>query len=291
MKLQRYRFPRLNRVSRWRGFSISVILLVLPLIISQASVLVAPTVVVLSDDNRTGRIIVRNPSTESKEVSVFFRFGLPESDSLGNIYVKLEDSAYEHERSAAHWIRAFPRKIVLPPGAQQTIRFVATPPAGLKPGEYWSRVVVQSQNNQAVPLDTLQEGQITAKLNMIMQTAISLKYRSGDLTSQVQMTGAQAKKSDDKATLLLDLINQGNVSYLGVLECEMVDAKGREMSTNRADIAVYYDLRRKMDLAIPEGEFEEPYEIHVSLSTEGRTDLPSNEVVHGNSIATIVTVE
>ena len=52
-----------------------------------AGVLVAPTVVILSDRNRTGRINVENPSNKPKEIEISLGFGLPVSDSLGKVTI------------------------------------------------------------------------------------------------------------------------------------------------------------------------------------------------------------
>ncbi|HSG99206.1 MAG TPA: hypothetical protein VLB27_04095, partial [candidate division Zixibacteria bacterium] len=74
---------------RLRGFFISVGLSTLLAAPTMAGVLVAPTVVFLSEKGRTGRMTVQNPSDKPKEVTIHFSFGLPESDSLGNVTVTL----------------------------------------------------------------------------------------------------------------------------------------------------------------------------------------------------------
>ena len=76
----------------WR-FIITAILLIIPLQELTASVLVSPTVVFITDKNPTGRITLLNRGNRPQEVAVYFSFGLPVSDSLGNISVTFQDSA------------------------------------------------------------------------------------------------------------------------------------------------------------------------------------------------------
>jgi len=283
--------PRKPGRARWRGLVIFALLLLFPVSELLAGVLVAPTIVYLSDKNRTGRMIVRNPGNEPKEVEIRMGYGLPESDSLGNVRVKLLDSAVTDPRSAMEWIRPFPRKLVLPPGGNQTVRFVANPPRDLPDGEYWARIVVKSQESQVnVPPAEGDEG-ITTNLNMIMQTAISLKYRKGNLYSKLEMTDAKAKLADSKVNVLVDLINRGNVSYIGVLNCRLTDADNNELSSQRIDLAVYYDLKRRIDLPISGLRPKPPYNVEIFITNEGRTDVEPKDRIRGNEIRYSLVVD
>jgi P pilus assembly chaperone PapD len=287
---QKTRFPRGQYWTGRRGIFILALLLWLPIGRASASVLVAPTVVIMSDKNRTGRMILQNPTDQPKEVSIHFSYGLPESDSLGNVTVRLTDSAVTDPHSALGWIRAFPRRIVLPAGASQTVRFVATPPKDLPDGEYWARIVVRSQESQSTIPEATEEGKITTNLNMVMQTAISLKYRTGDLVSELQLTDSQAELTDSTVVAMLDMTNKGNVSYLGVVTCRLLDADNKEISSEQFDLAVYYDLRKRIDLPVTGGNFKRPFRVELSITNEGRSDIPPEDVVKGNPIEYTMTV-
>ncbi len=283
--------PRGYRGAALRGTVLLALLLLLSAGRIFASVLVAPTVVVLSDLKRTGRIILRNPGNTPKEVSVRFSFGLPESDSLGNVTVQLDDSALTDPRSAATWIKAFPRKMVLPAGAQQIVRFVANPPKDLTDGEYWARVVVSSQSAASELPATPQAGEISAKINSIIQTAISLKYRTGDLDAALDVSQPKASLTDGKVVVMIDMTNRGNVSYLGLLSCRLLDAEKKEVMAMSQNVAVYYDLRRRIDLPVPDSGFVAPYQVEMTISTTGRTDVPVTEIVPGNRVEYLLAVE
>ncbi|MFH2048292.1 MAG: hypothetical protein ABIJ12_02510 [bacterium] len=256
-----------------------------------AAVMVAPTVVFLSDQKRTDRIIVQNPSDKPAEVTIRFSFGLPLTDSLGNVKVELQDSLITDPKSATDWIQAFPRKVLVPALGSQTIRLVARPPQDLSDGEYWTRIVVSSkEGEQAAPANENPDG-ISTQLNLIMQMAIMVKYRTGELVSELELIDAKASSNNDQIEVLLDLNNKGNVSYMGILEGRLVDADGKEISTNKVNLAVYRDMRRRLDFIRPGEEFKSPYKVELFITPDGRNDVPPEDMVKGNKISYSVVVE
>jgi P pilus assembly chaperone PapD len=254
-----------NRLRKSRLFGSAVFLVLILIMVSElsAGVLVAPTSVILSDRKRTGRLTVQNPTDKPKQVEIRFSFGMPVSDSAGNIRLNLQDSAVTDERSALGWIKAFPKKMILDPNSSQVVRFLARPPRDLADGEYWARIMVRSQEGETtIPLPTNND-KITTKLNMIMQTAIVLKYRSGNLVSKLEVQETEVFQTDTIITAFIDMVNRGNVSYVGILNCRLVDAGGREISKADIDLAVYREL---------------------TISTDGRKDIAAEDMIAGNRI-------
>ncbi len=256
-----------------------------------AGVLVAPTAVFLSEHDRTGRMTIQNPSDSPKEITIYLSFGIPESDSLGDVTVRLLDSAVTDPRSAMDWIRVFPRKVTLAPHDKQTVRFVARPPKGLADGEYWARIVVRSEEGQtAIPSATQTDG-ITTTLNMVMQTAISLKYRTGNLISKLEVTDTRLDVDSSEVNVMLDMVSRGNVAYLGLLKSRLVDAANKEIASHQMDLAVYRNLRRRITLPLPEADFQKPYRVQISITSEGRRDIQSELIIPGNKIDYSLAVE
>jgi hypothetical protein len=253
------RFPAKSVQLLRCGFAVSGLLLLTCITRVTAGVLVAPTVVFLDNHNRTSRMTVQNPTDKPQEVSVFFSFGLPESDSLGNVTVNLQDSAITDPHSAVEWVRAFPRKMVVAPNGQQVVRFNARPPKDLPIGEYWARVVIKSQDVQTSVAEPDKEGAITTRLNMIMQTAIMLKYRNGEMQTRLEL-----KNTD---------IQYDNISH------------------HLIHLAVYYDQRRRFTLPIVEGDFRQPYQVELEISNKGRTDIAPTDMIYGNDIFYSVELE
>lgn len=285
-KLQQFFRPAIT----WAGL-FCVAFGAIPASTSIAGVLVAPTVVFLSERSPTGELTIQNPGGKPTEVTIYFSFGLPMSDSLGNVRVVLQDSSVTDPRSAKDWLQAFPKKFVLPPLGSQVVRFRARPPKDLAPGEYWARVVVRSEEGQmTLPDANLTEG-ITTRLNMIMQTAIMLKYRKGSLTAELQVNDMWATYDSQRVELMLDMTNLGTASYVGLLKCQVRDATKKKIYERFIHLAVYRDLTRRVDLPLPAGDFELPYEVLVSISTRGRKDIAAKDIITGNDISHTVVVQ
>ncbi len=278
------KIPTTSRKRSWWGFFLLTAFAGMVAARATAGVLVAPSVVFMSDDNRTGRMTVQNPTNAPKEVTISFSFGLPESDSLGDVNITLQDSNVTDTRSALGWIRAFPRKLIIPANGSQIVRFVASPPKGLLDGEYWARIVVESQEGVTTVPTASENEQITTKLNMIMRTAIMLKYRTGNCVAELKLNGAEAKQEDSTVEVLVDLTNTGNVSYVGILACRLLDSDNKQVSSNDLQLAVYHDLKRRMLLPVKYGNFRAPYKVEVSISNKGRKDIPSDDMIFGNDI-------
>jgi len=223
-------------------------------------------------------------------VEVLFSFGLPVSDSAGEVHITLEDSNVTDPRSALAWVKAFPRKIILAPNGSQVVRLVAHPPDKLEPGEYWARIVIRSQEGETTLPAAGDAGQITTNLNMIMQTAIMLKYRTGDLTAKLELASAEANRRDSLVEVMLGLANRGNVSYVGVLTCRLVDADKKEISHKKVDLAVYRDMKRRFDLPLLGGPFKPPYQVDVVITTTGRHDIADQDMIAGNEISRTLAV-
>ncbi|HUV30042.1 MAG TPA: hypothetical protein VMY05_02960 [Acidobacteriota bacterium] len=274
-----------------RGFVVFCLMLLVPLFDAAAGVLVAPTIVFISSKQRTGRLTVQNPTDTPKEITIRFSFGLPVSDSLGQVHIALQDSAVTDPHSALGWVKAFPRKLILPPSGEQIIRFVASPPADLPEGEYWARIVVQSREAETAVPPASEEGIITTRLNMVMQTAMMLKFRKGNLVSQLEVTGMEVRRDSGNVEVTVDMTSQGNASYVGLLNCRLLDADNRELSSQSVQLAVYYSLRRRVFLPVTGSDFKEPYHVELAISTRGRTDIAAEDMIHGNNIMLTQTPE
>jgi P pilus assembly chaperone PapD len=124
-------------------FAALVALMLAPLVAD--AVLVAPHALFIDDRDRSGEVFLVNASDSPEEVTLEFQFGYPATDSAGEVGLTLIPQPDPSEPSAAAWLRAFPRRVRLEPGQRQRVRVVASPPAGLPDGEYWSRLIVTSR--------------------------------------------------------------------------------------------------------------------------------------------------
>ncbi len=276
--------------SKWWKQILIGLLLSLPAVPAIGGILVSPTVVFVSETNRTGRMTLHNPTERAQEVNIKFSFGLPATDSLGTVRVAFQDSAVTDPRSALEWVKSFPRRVVIAAGESQTVRIMVNPPGDLPDGEYWARIMIRSQN-ATEDLPTAAADQIATHLTMVTEMAIMLKYRTGELFSQLEMSEARAIATDSTVDVWMDLENLGNVSYMGVLRLWLRDADGTEMHQFISNLAVYRTQTRRFVLPVPEGEFKPPYQVEVGISSEERNDIDDRDLIAGNKISYSMAAE
>ncbi len=119
---------------------------------------------------------------------------------------------------------------------------------------------------------------------MVMQTAIVLKYRTGDLIAKLGVIDTKIEKSDSLVMISINMENQGNVSYVGVLRCNLFDANDVEITHRYINIAVYDDILRRVDLPIGINNYSMPYRVNIVIENDGRNDVPADELIIGNKL-------
>ena len=100
----------------------------------------------------------------------------------------------------------------------------------------------------------------------------------------LDVTDTEVEKNDSLVSITFDLANRGNTSYVGVLDCRLRDAANNEIAKRTLDFAVYEDLKRRIDLPLLKAHDNYPWHVDVVISTEGRKDIPPEEMIPGNRI-------
>jgi fimbrial chaperone protein len=259
---------------------LAVVALILSPLVADA-VLVAPHAIFMDQRTRTGEFTIANPGKESEEVDIALEFGYPATDSTGNPYVLLVPSPSANQPSAAAWIQAYPRRVRLAPGQRQVIRLLATPPANLPDGEYWSRVIVTSRHSSVAPIAA--DSGLQAGLTFELRTIIGLIYRKGPLHTAVHLQDVHGSTQRDSLVVWTTLQREGDAAYLGSLHVWVADHAGRMTQEWHTPVAVYYGIRRRLALPLaplPPGH----HMVHVEVTT-AREDLPQQNVLPAPAVA------
>jgi hypothetical protein len=234
-----------------------------------AQVIISPAVVLFADNERLASVAVRNVSGVPQEVSLGFRFGYPESDSAGNYTVRYDDAAAAGRYSMSDWVRAFPRQFVLPPGAEQVVRLVAQPPAGLADGAYWTRMAVASQPRVAV---ADQPGRVAAQVVVRLEQITSVIYRRGQLTSAVSLGEITTHSENGGRYLLVPLSRTGSAPFVGSLSLVVRLPDGSSVARVQVPVLVYFNSVHRVRL--PPEAWQSGVEHNVLVTvTAGREDL------------------
>ncbi len=249
-------------------------------------VTVAPVAIHINDANKNGYLLIRNNSnTAAWEVSLEMKFGYPQSDTSGSTYIYFPEAVADTAPSAIKWISFFPRKFILQPLEEQTVRIAAKPPKDLKNGEYWGRPVISSQAVNEI--DTTNKEQIGVGLSVRFQTVIALNYRKGNLTTGINLSSFEGKYENDKFILKAGLKREGTCAYIGNMNTKIYNDKNDVVKEQKSEVAVYYTLERRIEIEAP-GLAKGQYYAEIELNTDRQE--PGGVIIKGNSFTKKIPV-
>jgi hypothetical protein len=252
-----------------RGLSLALLCGAAPL--AGQGVVIAPHAVFMDARTRSGAVLLYNPNPEPVEVAISFFFGFPATDSAGSIVVRTVEHPDSTSPSAAGWIQAFPRRLTVPPLERQTIRLLASPPAGLADGEYWARLVISAKGGQLPVTGVADTARVKVGLTLEVRTIIGVYYRKGAVHTGVTVSGLRTAVVGDSLAVRAHLTQQGNAAYIGRAHAVLSDSAGKTVSEIRVPIGVYYTMEPRY--ALPIGALAPGrYRLRFELTTE-RDDL------------------
>jgi P pilus assembly chaperone PapD len=236
-------------------------------------VLVAPHAIVMDHLTRSGSLTLYNPGDDPAEVTLSTFFGYPVTDSAGDFELKTVEHPDPSAPSAAAWVEAFPKRMLLAPRERQTVRLLARPPARLPDGEYWARLVVAAKGG-TVPVTGADEATgVTVGLNLEVRTVLPLQYRKGAVATSVRLSRLAAAVEGDSLAVRLRLDRGGTAAFVGTIRGVLADSAGRAVTTFSSPVAVYYDMEPRLAAALPGGALEPGrYRLRVEVAAE-REDL------------------
>jgi hypothetical protein len=192
--------------------------------------------------SRGASIELYNPGNETAEVAISMVFGYPVSDSLGRVVLHTIDEPDSTAPSAARWVEAFPRRLLLRARERQTVRLLARPPAALPDGEYWTRIVIASKASGPPASSPADSSGIRVGLTLEVRTIIALLYRKGAVRTGLHATDFRARVLHDSLQLCARFTRQGNAAFLGALHGTLVDSAGNQVASLSAPLAVYHGM-------------------------------------------------
>jgi P pilus assembly chaperone PapD len=227
---------------------LTVLVLLWSTVAASAQVVLAPTAVYMSDNQRSATFLVVNNTTEEKDVALRLQFGYPVSDSNGNVTMMYTDTAVAQRFSCTDWIQVFPRKFRLAPGARQIVRLTARTPQTAAEGMYWSRLITTS--SAAAEEDTTD--QVGARINFSVHQVVPVTYKKGSPSIDLTATGLRLVQSDNNRTVpALDLAVQGNGPFIGTITVTL-ERDGADAITRSIPVSVYFSTVKRLSDVLPE---------------------------------------
>ncbi|MFZ5622840.1 MAG: hypothetical protein ACOY71_00240 [Gemmatimonadota bacterium] len=239
-------------------------------------ILVAPHAVFIDHRTRVAQVFLVNNGTVPEEVTIDLKFGYPDTDSAGTIFVRLFDSTTADQPSAAGWIKAYPRRVLVQPGERQVVRLLATPPADLPDGEYWTRLIATSRDGRPIgaAADT---GAVGAGVSLQLRTIISVTYRKGQLTTGIVADEFTPTVEHDSLVSWTTLRREGTAAFLGTARISLTNDAGKVVRSWTTPVGIYYTLRRRMTFPL-EGLAPGRYTAKLEVTTQ-RYDIDRRDVL------------
>ncbi|TDJ54850.1 MAG: hypothetical protein E2O47_05290 [Gemmatimonadetes bacterium] len=264
-------------------------LVLVPVTAVAQGVVIAPHAIHIDARTRSGTLELYNPANDPVEIEISTLFGYPVTDSTGVITLLIEPDPDSTAHSAADWITAFPRRMILEPRARQTVRLLARPPAGLEDGEYWTRLVVAARGG-VVPVSGAEGAEgLNVGLTLQVRTIIALTYRNGRVHTGISSNNLRANQEADTLAIRVDLARQGNAAFIGTLRWSLVDDTGATLVQSELPIAVYHQMSPRRVLPLDDVA-PGRYRLIVELTSE-RSDIPPDVVLPIVPVADTVVVQ
>lgn len=240
-------------------------------------VLVAPTSIFIEGRSRSATVLLVNPNDEPAEVELSVTYGYTVTDSAGNFSLWTTEAPDTTEPSAAGWIRIFPRRVAIEPRAQQLVRLLVTPPAGIPDGEYWARLVVLARGGKLAVEAATDSGSVSVGLAVEVRTILPVLYRSGQVTTGAAIQALQAQRSGDSLAVRARLGRNGEAAALGSFRAILLDSAGTERGRADLPVSVYAPIEPRLVIpldSVPAGR----YAVRTEFVAE-RPDLPPDALL------------
>lgn len=255
---------------------------------SQAQVSLTPYLLYIHDNTNIENLYVTNSSDNVQEVNISVGFMYPDSDEEGKLTMVEADSEIVSRYSLDENIRFFPRRFVLQPGQQQSVRVQVLPAGGKDDGLYWSRIFISS-TVQRPEVGELADGMIGAGVSFILNQDIPVFYHRGSTSTGIELTDFRTENSNGQLVLLPKLKRHGNSPYIGSVFSRLMDADGNVVIESRSNALAYFEERRRFTLDvtdIPSGT----YTLELEFRTE-RRDVSRRDLVQADPVVERFTVE
>jgi P pilus assembly chaperone PapD len=252
-------------------------LTLLPRLLPAQGVLVAPHYLIMDHRTRSGSVTIYNPGDVPVEVTIGTLFGYPVTDSTGQFTLLTPENPDSSLPSATGWVDAFPRRLTLAAKERQTVRLRGTPPAGLKDGEYWTRLVVTAKGGTVPVSGVTDTTRIQVGLTLEVRTILPVFYRKGPVSTGATISNVRTAMVGDSLEIRARLERRGSAAFIGTLRGSLVDSTGKTVSTFASPVAVYFDIDPRFTAPLVRPAAGR-YTLRLELATE-REDLSAETLL------------
>jgi hypothetical protein len=272
-----------------RRLALVLSLTLLPRLLPAQGVLVAPHYLIMDHRTRSGSVTLYNPGAELVEVTIGTMFGYPATDSAGE-FTLLTPENPDSTLPSAGWIDAFPRRLTLAPRDRQTVRLLGRTPAGLKDGEYWTRLVVTAKGGTVPVTGVSDTSGIQVGLTLEVRTILPVFYRKGSLETGVTISHLRTAVVGDSLEIRARMERQGTGAFIGTLRGSLVDSTGKAVSSFSSPVAVYFNIDPRFTAPLARPSIPGRYTLRLELASE-REDLSPDILLQARPVQDSIVVQ
>ena len=237
---------------------------------------IAPTAVFIDAESRTGEIMMRNTTTLPREVSVELTFAYPSSDENGNLEMKTDPEAERY--SLLPHIKYFPKKLIIPAGQAQTVKFLLMPKKPLENAAYWARLHISSKP-VVKPLDVALTDSASAQILIAVEQVTAAILINGPVSTSIDIENVFSRQDSAQVFILSKITRNGNTPFWGRESLKVYNSKGEIVHQNMMMISVYYSMVNRFPVdknTLPPGEYTAELTINSDrdeIPTRNRTKI------------------
>lgn len=252
---------------------------------AMGQITIAPTMVIIDQQNRFGTFLVLNGSDQPQEVSIEFPFAYPVTNEQGDIQMVYEDSTTAEQYSISNVVRGFPQNFVIQPGQRQVVRLTLRP-GNFDDGTYWTRIKTTS-NAQSPPVGEETSEEITAQITYKLEQVTTLFYKHGDTSTGIELHNFTHRDTEDAIQFIADVERTGNSPFLGSISLTLTGADGNTVVDRVTSTSIYFDYRQVFEVSKEDLE-SGTYDVQITFKTE-RPDVSQQKIVQMEPVSRSIT--
>ena len=253
-----------------------------------AQVTVAPPMLFIDSKKGIGNLYITNNSASSQEVSISFAFGYPCSDSAGNGLMRYDDTAIAGDYSLNPYVKAYPRKFLLGPKQDQTVRLQVRLKKAPRDAFYFTRIKVTS-NQQAPDVEKTIGDSITTRINFKFDQILPVFYRRGKVSTGLTIHDISTTSGGGKLTVVADVERTGGAPFIGCVRAELFSPDKKQVALSESTTAVYFRMKNRLELDISKAGNGE-HRLVLTYETK-RRDVAEKDLLQTKPVTKDVTVD
>lgn len=203
---------------------------------------ILPPAVYIDPQTNTGTTNLQNQTNTPKEVTIDFEYGFLNYDKDGLMFLDSADRKFD-KFNLKPYVKAFPRKILIPAYGQQTVRFFCKPETKLTDGTYWTRFIISSREPKK-QVDSSGGKGLQLDLRLTTKNNSVVIFPKGKCKTELKIRSHSFGEDKDNVFLYINFEKNPDLSpFWGTINFTVKNPSGSEIVSDKKVMQVYDDAR------------------------------------------------